>query len=93
MTERETEEDKEVRGDTGKRKRVREREDEAFDIFSQGEIRSVIGVVSTQTVSRGTWSSALARNDICVLPSFEVEVVGVGELSDSGWEFGSGVLL
>ena len=28
-------------------------------------------------------------NDIFVLPSFAVEVVGVGEMSNSGWEFGS----
>ena len=31
--------------------------------------------------------------DIYVLPSFAVEVVGVGEMSDSGWEFGRSVAL
>ena len=28
-------------------------------------------------------------DDICVPLSFAVEVVGVGEMSDSAWEFGS----
>ena len=35
----------------------------------------------------GTRSSAVVSNDIHVLPSFAVEVVGVGEPSDSDWEF------
>ena len=33
--------------------------------------------------------TALVSNDIHVHPSFAVDVVGDGEPSDSGWEFGS----
>ena len=47
------------------------------------------GTCRVQTVSRGRGRVRLRVNDIYVLPSFAVEVVGVGELSDSGWEFGS----
>ena len=40
------------------------------------------------------WSSVLVSNDVHVLFSFEVEVVGDGEPSDSGWEFAvSGMLV
>ena len=43
-------------------------------------------MVLTLTVSR---ERALASNDICVHLSIVVKVVGDGEQSDSGWEFGS----
>ena len=60
-----------------------------FDIFSQGDISECDSCGVNSDCESGTWSSALASNDIYVLPSFAMEVVGVGELSDSGWEFGS----
>ena len=63
---------------------------EAFDIFSQGEIPECDSCGVNSDCESGTWSSALVSNDVCVPPSFAVEVVGVGEMSDSGWEFGSG---
>ena len=97
--------DEEVREDAGnKGKRVREkREDEtvvkrkcvnpvaaeAFDISAKGKFLSVIRVVLPLTVSRGRGLSVRASNDIRVLPSFAVEVVGDGASPDSGWEFGS----
>ena len=53
------------------------------------KFRSAIRAMLTLTVSRERWSIALVSNDIYVHPSFAVEVVGVGEMSDSGCEFGS----
>ena len=97
-----TKEDKEVREDEGK-KSGREKEEhetvvkrncvnsvsvEAFDISSQGTISECDSECSSVAES-GKWSSALVSYDIYVPPSFAVEVVGVGEMSDSGWEFGS----
>ena len=67
-----------------KRKYVNPVSVDAFDIFSQGEISECGSVVEP-----GKWSSALVSNDKNVLPSFAVEVVGVGEVSGSVWELGS----
>ena len=99
-----TKEDKEVRKDVGKKgKRGRERKEdetvvkrkcvntgqvEAFDIFNQGEISECDSECGSVVVLV-KWSSALVSNDICVPPPFTVEVVGVGEMWDSGWVFGS----
>ena len=62
---------------------------EAFDIFSQEEISNCDSCGVNSDCESETWSSARVSNDICVLPYFAVEVVGDGEPSDSGWEFGS----
>ena len=53
------------------------------------KFQSAIRAMLTLTVGQGRWSIALVSSDIYVPPSFAVEVVGVGEMSDSGWEFGS----
>ena len=62
---------------------------EAFDIFSQGAISECNSCGVNSDCESRKWSSALVSNDIYVPPSLAVEVVGVGEMSDSGWEFGS----
>ena len=91
-----------MREDEGKRKGREKDEDETvvkrrcvnpvsvdvLDILSQGEI-SECGSECGSVDESGKWSIALVSNDIYVLPSFAVEVVGVGEMSDSGWKFGS----
>ena len=60
---------------------------EAFHIFSQGEISECDSCGVNSDCESGKWSSVLVSNDVHVLPSFEGEVVGDGEPSDSGWEF------
>ena len=62
---------------------------EAFAENSQGEISECDSCCVNSGCESGTWSRAHVSNDIYVLPAFAVEVVEVGELSDSGWEFGS----
>ena len=56
---------------------------------AKGKFRSLIRVVCNSDCESGTRSNAVVSNDLCVPPLFAVEVVGVGEMSDSGWEFGS----
>ena len=71
-----------------KRKCVNRVSLDAFNTVSQGNISecdSECGSVDESV----KWSIALVNNDIYVHPSFVVEVVGVGEMSNSGWEFGS----
>ena len=62
---------------------------EAFDMFSPGEISESNSCGVNSDCESGMWLSALVSHDIRVSPSFAVEVVGEGEPSDSGWEFGS----
>ena len=60
-----------------------------MDIFSEGEISEFDSCGVNSDCESGTRSNAVVSNDLCVPPLFAVEVVGVGEMSDSGWEFGS----
>ena len=52
--------------------------DEAFDIFSLGEISECDSCGVNSDCESGTWSSPLVGNDIHVPPSFAEEVVGDG---------------
>ena len=61
----------------------------AFDIFSQGEISECDSCGVNSDCESGKWSSAHVSGDVYVPTSFAFDVVGVGELLDSGWEFGS----
>ena len=56
---------------------------EVFDIFSQGAISECASCVVNSDCESGTWSSALVSNDIGVLPSFAVEVMGDGSTRTS----------
>ena len=77
-----------------KRKYVNPVSIEAFDIFSQGEISECDSCGDNSDCESRKWSSVLVSNDVHVRPCFELEVVGGGEPSDSGWDFAvSGVLV
>ena len=71
-----------------KSKTKEDKEVRALTLLANGEISECDSECGSAEESE-KWSSALVNNDMYVHPSFVVEVVGVGERSDSGWEFGS----